>query len=610
MRDELLDYYERELIYLRRMGSEFARAYPKVAGRLELDANECGDPHVERLLEGFALLAARIHLRLDDDLPEVSDALLSAVHPQYVRPLPSFSIAQFHLDPAQSQLSEGFQIPRGSTLRSKPVGGEACRFQSCYDTTLWPLRVRAAEWRAGGGGGTSRAREAVGSIRLTLECFPGGSLEDLSLRSLRFHLGGEGGLAPALYELLLNHCLEIGVRDPTPASRVEPLFLPPSAIQPVGFSPDQTLLGKPGRALHAYALLQEYFAFPEKFYFVDVEGLGGLGARGFTQQLELTFHLSAFERRDWRGRLEDGLSAEAFRLGCTPVVNLFPRTSEPMVLSQRRTEYPVVPDIRRRDSVFAYSVDEVRLVSPDLPAPIEVEPFYSPFRTPGGAPIYWRTRRQPQAWKGGAGDRIDLAFVDASDRVMHPEQDVATLRLTCHNGDLPARLPFGVGGEDFRLEAGGPIERIEALVKPTPLVQPSLGKSRLWRLISQLSLNYTALVEGGATSLKQLLQLQNLGNSASGDRQIHGIRSVESEPVHARVRTEHGISFARGHRIDVLFDEEEFAGGSLYLMASVLERFFGLYTSMNSFTAFRARSLQRRNPMRQWAPRAGRKSLV
>ena len=609
MRDELLDYYERELSFLRKSGLEFARAYPKIAARLELDANEAGDPHVERLLEGFALLAARIHLRLDDDLPEISAGLLEAVHPQYIRPLPSFSVAQFHLDRAQGKLTKGLHIERGSYLRTRSVDGETCRFRTCYDTLLWPIQVKEASW-GGGRGSSPRSRDAVGAIRIVLESFPGGSLGDLEVDHLRFHLSADGGLVAVLYELLLNHCLEVVIRDPTPGSRVEPFSLPPSALVPVGFEADEGLLETPRRALGAYSLLQEYFAFPEKFHFLDLRGLEGLKDRGFTDQVEIAFQIGSFERREWRSRLEEGLSADVFRLGSTPVVNLFGKAAEPILLNQRRAEYPVVPDVRRRGSVFTYSVDEVRLVSPDLPEPEILDPFYAPVRHPDARPIFWRTRRKLPPGHGQGSDRVDIAFVDASDRTVHPDEDVASLRVTCYNGELPSRLPVGIGEGDFRLEAGGPFERIDALVKPTPPSLPALGKSRVWRLISQLSLNYGSLIEGGATSLKQLLQLQNLADSAAGERQIHGIHSLESTPIHARVRTEHGISFARGHRVDLVFNEDEFAGAGIYLLASVLERFFGLYTSMNSFTALRARSLQRKRHVREWPPRAGWKSLV
>jgi type VI secretion system protein ImpG len=610
VRDDLLEYYERELAFLRRDGAEFARRYPKVASRLELEPTKCEDPHVERLLEGFAFLAARLHLRMDEDLPEISEALLDAVHPQYVRPIPSLSLVQLELDPSQSHPPEGYRVPRGERLESRPVGGEPCRFRTCYETVLWPLRVTGTEWLGGGGGpgASRRSRDAVGALRLELEAFSGIELDELRLGALRFHIGADAGLTSALYELLLNHCLEIVVSDPTPGSRAEPFALEPSALRPVGFGEDETLLPPPKRALLAYAFLQEYFAFPEKFHFVELEGLQRIAGRGFGSRLRIDVQLRSFERPDWRTRMEEGLSEETVRLGCTPIVNLFDRASEPIVLSERRSEYPVVPDARRRDSIFAYSVNDVRLMGPGVPEPVPVSPFYAP-----GDPtekVFWRARRRAAGWREGAPTEIHLSLVDLSSRTVHPEQDVVTVGLTCHNGELPSRLPFGSDDGDFRLEEGGPLGRIRALVKPTPLVQPALGKAQLWRLISQLSLNYGSLSEGGATSLRRLLELQNVSGSGAGTRQIQGIRELTGEPVHARVRTEHGVSFARGHLVDLLVDEEDFAGGSVFLLSSVLERFLGLYTSINSFTTLRVRSMQRREAVKQWPPRAGWKSLV
>jgi type VI secretion system protein ImpG len=172
MQDDLLLYYERELTYLRKLGAEFAHKYPKVASRLQLEASKTEDPHVERLLEGFAFLAARVHRRLDDDFPEISETLLEMLHPQLIRPVPSMCIVDMPLDPAQGRLPDGHLVPRGSTLHSRPVNGVPCVFRTVYDTTLWPFTVTAAQWtapdRAGGG---AHGRGAVGAIRVELRAF-------------------------------------------------------------------------------------------------------------------------------------------------------------------------------------------------------------------------------------------------------------------------------------------------------------------------------------------------------------------------------------------------------------------------------------------------------
>jgi type VI secretion system protein ImpG len=612
VRDDLLYYYERELTFLRRMGADFAQRYPKVASRLQLEPDKCEDPHVERLLEGFAFLAARVHLKIDDDFPEITESLLNIVYPHYVRPLPAMSLVEFQLDPEQGKLTTGYKIPRGTLLYSRPVGGVPCKFRSCYDTTLWPLTVAAAQW-------TSPDRlappikdlEASAALRVEFRCLPDIAFDKLDLSTLRLHLGGESNLVYTLYELLGNNCTRIMVRDPGNPKR-PPLVLPPTALRPVGFAEDEGILPYPGRSFLAYRMLQEYFTFPEKFLFLDLSGFEQLRAAGFADRAEFIFLISPFERPDRRLMLESGVSSRSIRLACTPVVNLFPQTSEPLLLDQRRHEYVITPDARRRLTTEVFSVDDVVGVRAGSPDPVHFEPFYSSRHggERGKHQAYWYARRRPSAWRSDGGTDVYLSFVDLSERVVHPGLDSVTARLTCFNGNLPARLPFGNPNGDFELPGGGPVRKIIALVKPTNVVQPPLGKPQLWRLISQLSLNYLSLVEGGTEALQELLRLHNFADSASAEAQIQGVKSVRSAPHHSRIVGEYGVSFARGRRVEIEFDESQFTGGGLFLFASVLERFLGLYASLNSFCVLAARSQQRKSPLREWAPRAGWKPLL
>lgn len=614
MADDLLQYYERELTFLRRMGADFARRYPKVAGRLQLEETKCEDPHVERLLEGFAFLAARVHLKLDADFPEISAAMLDVLAPQYVRPLPSMSVAQLHLDPEQGKLSTGIHVPRGSTLYSRPVAGAPLRFRTCFDTTLWPLQVTAAQWTTPDRVKV-RAPEAAAAFRLELRCLPDVRLDALALDTLRVHLAGESSLVHALYELLDNNVVRILAREPRPGGRT--VELPRTALAPAGFGEDEGMLPGFERAFVGYRTLLEYFAFPEKFFFFDLGGFDRLRAAGFGEAVELIFLVAPFERAERRETLEAGVRAETFRLGCTPIVNLFPQTAEPVLLTQRRHEYLVVPDARRRSTTFAYSVEGVVGVTPGAPEPVRYEPFYAHRHARGGpagrngrGPIFWRAARRFAAGGGEEAPEVFLSFADLSGAPAFPDEDSATVRLTCFNGDLPSRLPFDAEASDFELDGGGPVARVNALVKPTPSVRPPLGQPLLWRLISQLSLNHLSLVEDGGDALRELLLLHDLGGSAVGAQHVQGVASVRSEPARARVTTEHGLAFARGRRVDVEFDEDQFVGGGAYLLAAVLERFLGGYASLNSFVQLHARSRQRRRPVRLWPPRSGWKTLV
>ena len=609
MRDQLLDYYERELTYLRRTGAEFGKRYPRVASRLMLEPTKCDDPHVERLLEGFAFLAARVHLKLDDDAPEIAEALLDAAYPQYVRPIPSLSMVQLHPDPDRA-VTSGHPVPRGSLLyaaKSTPI-----KLRTCYDTVLWPVEVAGARWMAPYElQPPLRAADAVAALRVELRCLPGVTFAALGADSLRLHLSAEPNLAGTLYELLCNSCSQVIVRDLEPGSRAEPVVLPASAITAVGFGEDEGMLPLPRRAFLGYRLLQEYFTFPEKFWFLDLGGFDRVRAAGMGAAVEVIFLIAPFERAERRHALESGVTAETFRLGCTPVANLFPQTSEPTPLTQRSFEYRIVPDAHR-PTTGVYSVEEVMSVSPGSPEPLRIAPLHA-FRARAdeeGAEVYWYARRRPSTWRPEEGTDVCLQFVDRQARLVQPDLHAVTARLLCHNGDLPARMELSAADGAFSLLGGGPVARVSLLVKPTPLVHPPAGGAQLWRLASQLSLNYASLADGGADTLRSLLRLHNFADARAAEKHIQGIESVTGTPVHARIGGGAGVAFARGHRVEVTFDEEMFAGGGVYLLASVLERFLGLYVSMNSFCVLAARTRQRKEPLREWAPRAGWKPLL
>lgn len=607
---DYLDYYEQELTYLRKLGAEFAQRYPKVASRLRLEPAQCEDPHVERLLEGFAFVAARLHRRLDEDFPEVSEALLEMLHPQLVRPVPSMAVVELELDPAQGILPGGFRVPRGSRLQSRPVQGVPCEFRTAYDTTLWPVRVTGAQWTAPDG---SAGREAVGAIRLQLQAFEGARLDALAMDAWRLFLSADAGVTDTLLELLLNNCLQVTVRNPDrPGSA--PALLGTGAFRPVGFGEDEALLPRPPRAFAGYGLLHELFAFPEKFRFVELAGLGG-ALRGVQAgaRAEVTILFSAFEKAERRQAVELALSGDTFRPGCVPVVNLFERSAEPILLTERQVEHLVVADARRRLEVEVWAVDGVTLLADDRQGAQELPPLYSHRHdaSPDGRTLFWQARRRRSGWRSDTATEVVLTFVDLAGTLRVPDHDTASVRITACNGDLPSRLPFGTDERgDFTLMSGGPVRRITALVRPTPAVPPRLGSPLLWRLISSLSLNHLSVTDGDAAALRELLRLHIPTDSESARRQVEGLVGVTGTPTFARVAAPHGIAFARGRRVELEFDEEQYRGGGMFLVASVLERFLPLYATMNSFTQVAVRSRQRRRPVVEWAPRAGWRNLL
>ncbi|HSW49612.1 MAG TPA: type VI secretion system baseplate subunit TssF [Bryobacteraceae bacterium] len=613
MRDELLSYYERELTFLRQMGAEFAEKYPKIAGRLLLEPDRCEDPHVERLVEAFAFLAARVHLKIDDEFPEISEALLGVLYPHYVRPIPSMTVVEFHLDPEQGKMTAAMEVPRNSTLYSRPVDGVPCKFRTCYPVTLWPVTVSEAQWKTPDRLEPAlRAPDAAAVCRIELTCFQDVSFSRLEMDALRFYLSGESNLVHALYELLCNNCLRVVARDMTPGSRKSPLTLGSGCLRPVGFRDEDAMLPYPRRSFTGYRLLQEYFAFPEKFFFLELNDLKPLAGAGFGGKIELLLLVAPFERSERQQMLEAGVSARTFRPNASPVINLFPNTSEPILLDQTRYEYPVVPDARRRNALEIFSVDEVVSSNPQTQEVRRYEPFFS-YRhaaAADGKQMFWNATRRPSGRINDEGTEIWLSLADLGGRPVHPDLDSLTVRCTCSNRDLPAKLPFGRERGDFELEGAAAIKRIVALRKPTPTSRPPLGKELLWRLISQMSLNYLSLVEEGREALQEILRLYNFSDSTHLEKQIAGITEVKSRKHFARVVSENGISFARGTRVEMRIDEEQFVGGGVYLFAAVLEYFLGLYASMNSFSQLVVRTPQRKEALRQWPPRAGHAILL
>ncbi len=615
MRDDLLAYYERELAYLRLMGAEFADKYPKIASRLQLEANRCEDPHTERIIESFAFLASRIHLKLEDDFPEITEALLSVLYPHYLRPIPSMSVVEFQLDPDQGRLTTGLKVARDSILYSRPVNGMPCKFRTSYETTLWPIRVAEAQWVT-----PDRLRpavkavDAVAALRVQLDALPDVNFDKLEMNSLRFYLNAEGNLVYTLYELLFNNCTQILVRDATPNSKKPPIVLPASCLRPVGFSDDQALLPYPRRSFVAYRLLQEYFAFPEKFLFLDVTGLGEMRRAGFRDKVELVFLISKFEREDRQQMLELGVSPKVLRTGCSPIINLFPNAAEPILLEQTSYEYPIVPDNRRRQAFEIFSVDRVGTPDPQSGQFIEFEPFYrfkhSATQKEKRQHAFWAVNRRLSRRKDDEGTDVFLSLVDLTGRPVRPAVDTVTVNCTCTNRDLPFRLPFGHDAGDFEIEGVASIKRIVTLRKPTATIRPPTGKGIQWRLISQLTLNYLSLVNEGKDALQEILRLYNFSDSVYLEKQIAGITRIQSQRRIARVVSEHGISFVRGTRVEMELDEEQFVGGGAFLFSSVLDHFFGLYASMNSFSQLAVSTQQRREGLREWPARVGQGILL
>lgn len=609
MSDELLDYYQRELLYLRKLGAEFGAKYPQFAARLMLEPERCEDPHVERLLEGFAFLAARIHRKIDDDLPEITEAILNSLYPHFIRPIPSMSVVEFQVDPRQGKSATGVPVPRYTQLSSRgTVEGVRCKFRTCYPATVWPLRVAGAQWRTPERlDPPLKAPQAVAACSLMLTCNPDVGFKDLKLRSLQFYLNGAPSLVHSLYELLFNNCSSILLRDPDNPDKPA-IRLPASSLRAMGFDDSEAMLDYPQHSFTGYRLLQEYFAFPEKFFFIELNGIDPLKA--FASRAEIIFLISAHERSERHQTLEQGVAAATFRLNCAPIINLFPLTAEPIHFNQTRFEYLITPDARRRGAYEIFSVDRVFSSNPASQEIIYFEPLHASQRSDSEAgKTFWQVHRRPATRKNDDGTDLFLSLSDLEGRSARPGVEALTVKCTCTNRDLVSRLPFLQESSELEMEGAAAIKRIVCLRAPSPTLRPPLEKGHLWRLISHLSLNYLSLVNG-KDGLQNILRLYNFSRQMQAERQISALLNVSSQRHFARLASQHGISFARGIKVEMELNEVEFADGGVFLFGAVLDHFLGNYVSLNSFSQLVVRTRQRKEPLRQWAPRAGRKILL
>jgi len=605
--DALLPYYDRELNAIRRLAAEFAITHPKIAGRLRLAPDSVDDPHAARLLEGAAFLAARVHHRLDDEFPEITDALLGVLYPHYLAPVPSSAIAQFRPQP---DLAVPVHLPAALAIETEPVRGEPCRFRTAWPMTLWPIDIASA--RLSGVPlavpHNPLAAGAAAVLRIVLDCTAAdGGFARLGLDRLRVFLRGPPNIALPLYELICAHTLSVAYAE-GPGDTAATI-MPPTAIEPAGFGADEGLLPWPVRSFVGFRLLTEYFALPDKFLFIDFTRMDGKTLLLNSGHLEIFVYLDRA-----LPELERVVGADNFALGCTPIVNLFPQHCEPISLTHTDTEYRVVADARRPAALEVWQVERVRETGPEGTA--------RPWR-----PFYRLTHGDPDAGAPGGfyhvmrrdttppltGSEVYIAPFDPGFDAAAPADSVLSVDALCFNRDLPNVIPFGGGHPELRLvEGSAAISALLCLTAPTPTLRRPLRERHFWQLVSHLSLGHLSVVGGaeGAAALREVLRLYDLRDSAESRAAIEALAGVTATPGTARVPGARAGAFCRGLEVALEFEQRFWQDGGLYLLAAVLERFLALHATVNSFVRTAVVLRGRSGRVAAWPARAGMRVLL
>lgn len=613
---DLLPYFQRELQFLHGHRDEFAMRYPELGGRLPTASDLADDPHVERLIQSFALLSSRIHKRLDDDFPLVTESLLEVLYPHYLRPFPACSIAAFDLGHAAAQLQAPLRLPRGTPLDSRPVRGVKCRFRTVFDLALLPVQVHGLSWSAAlnAPAATPLPRGATSVLSLTLELLSGQMRwGQLGVPVLRLALNGQAAKVDALRGALLGHAVAVYAQADGQGAWQPVTGLP----QAVGFAEDEALLDADARVHPAYRLLTEILAFAPKFHFVDLPLPGpAFAPRG--SRITLQIVLAGLNDQGDIARQLSQLQPTDLQPNCSPVVNLFTQRADPIRITHSDTTYPVLPDGARRAYGYeVHAVDRVWRVqqTPGGEVVHEFLPFFSLRHTQllaegEGAGRYWYTRRDDALAERSPGYETELAIVDIDFDPALPQTDTLSVQLRATNRDLPSQLSVGHGGGDLFLEGGAPVRQVRLLRVPTATQRFERGQGALWRLVSHLSLNHLSLSQGGIEALRELLRLYDLPRSPTNRRLIDGLVDIDWRADSACLAGNPFPTFVRGLAIRLKVDERTYAGTGLRLLAEGLDHFFGLYVHVNSFTRLSVVSASTGEVLMQFAPRSGEVPLL
>lgn len=624
MDPRLLDYYNSELLHVRETAAEFAREFPKIAGRLALEGVECADPYVERLLEGFAFLAARVQLKIDSEFPTFTQHLMEMVFPGFLAPVPSMAMVRFEPDLAEGALAQGIEVPRASVLRARPSSvpgaSTACEFRTAHPVRLWPLELAEARYLAYPPELPRELpldRKVQAAVRLRLRATAGLRMNAIALDRLALHFSGNPGVAARLHEAMLSSALGVVVLPTTPKARWFH-FAGGAEVRRLGYSDEEALLPPPARSFRGYRLLREYFAFPSRYLFAEIGGLQGGLAKCKDTELDVLVLLGRADTA-----LENVVDAGNFALYCTPAINLFPKRADRIHLTQRVSEHHVVPDRTRPMDFEVFGVTEVTGFAGSLDEEQRFQPLYATLDQSAGTGEGFytlrRTPRMPSAKQRRLGTRTNyvgtevfMSLVDPAAAPYAADLTQISINTVCTNRDLPLVMPTG-GQSDFALDAAAPVRAVRCLGVPSRPVEPILDGSLAWRCISHLSLNYLSLTDlneqDGAAALREMLRLYARDNESVVRRYLEGIRSVRVQPITRRMPARGPVTFGRGMEVRLACDERAFEGTGAFLLGSVLEEFFARHASLNSFTET-ALDIAGRGEVMRWPTRFGQRPLL
>lgn len=598
--DPLINYYQRELTYLRRASTEFAKKHPKIARRLEVGYGDSSDPHVERLIESFAYLTAGLQREIDDQFPRVTNTLLGVLYPHLVNPVPSMAIAQFKVDPNQGRHTSGYAIERDNPVFSRTQEGDLCQFRTCYGVELWPIEVSEAEIiQKDSLPYDSRYLRTSRILRIRLKTLTEPFSKLGGPKKLRFYIDGNRALQNILYEVLFTAEGKVAVlpnaAEMTDFDQAKTILAGP--IMPVGFDNDEYVIPSPAPSHPAYRLLQEYFIFPNKFLFFDIDNIPCFQCEN---SLDLLIEIP--------DKIKLGpvnVDQKAFLLGCTPIINLFSKISEPLNLDYRSHEYRLVADYRRELITEIHSIKQLQYIEEEGMTPKTIAPYFSfsHYEQTEEQPVFWFARRVETISKDMPGTDLYLSFVDYNFRPEMPATKTVYAQIMCTNRELAFQMPKGA-----TMESEYPVPlTVTCIEKPTKQAYPPQEGETQWRLISQLSLNHLPL-SGDEHALKAFKEILFLYATLTEEKVFHELEAlIEIKPkrIVRRMVEEAWRGFSQGTAVELTFKPEAFGAGGALLFSMVINEFLALYSAVNSFVELSIKRKDQEGVWKTWKPNRG-----
>jgi type VI secretion system protein ImpG len=624
MDPRLLRYYNDELRHLREMGAEFAQQFPKIAARLGMEGLEVADPYVERLMEGFAFLAGRVQLKLDAEFPRFTQRMLEILYPQFLAPTPAMLIAQLQPELGDAALAGGVSVPRGSVMRSHAgkAGSTTCEFRTAHDLTLWPLELTQVEYFTHAADLPMSAvpawRKYRAGLRFRLRATAGVDFSQIELNDLRVHCTGIDDIAYRIHELVCGHTLGVLIL-PSQRSAAWHEALDGECVEATGFDDDQALLPATLSGFEGYRLLQEYFAFPQRFLFFDLVDIGAALRRHACEEVDIVILLSKADNS-----LQQAVDASCLALNCVPAINLLDRRCDRIHVEPGTSDFHIVPDRARPMDFEVHTVTQVLGYGTGAKNEWQFLPFYNAFHTEARShTAYYSCQREPRLMSqtqqrdgprtSYIGSEVFLSVVDAQEAPFPADLRQIGVHATCTNRDLPLLMPVGSAQGDLDLAQTAPIKSIHVIKGPSRPLSALREGSLAWKLINQLALNHLSLTdtdaEHGAAALREILRLYAPGGDAGAQRQVDGLRSVKLQSVVRRLPMPGPITFGRGVDVQIEVDDLAFEGASAYLLGCVLERFVARHVSLNGFTQLRLHS-PGRGDILTGSPRCGTRPLL